>query len=279
MKQNSNPINSEIQQLIDNKLAVYNQERTPDKGYYCILFPTQKTLYYTLWFHNPDALYYPYIYLSNLELNASNSVSTAIRILSNSYLPLFFVERIENYANNGDDIINFGKYKGNHLQTIYLFDPRYIQWIADKFEAKVKSEFRFKELAESYTKAYLDTQTRKTYKPTQSRHIGRVGDKITNLELTITRVRLEDNIYKTRMVNGTMHFYVDQFITAKDQAGNLYHITLKSSNRSLQTQTLPAGAHAYQVNEKLMIESAKVTKQYTIHNIQYTRIGYIKFIK
>ena len=39
-----------------------------------------------------------------------------------------------------------------NLHDIYTIDPRYVVWIADKYEPHVKSEMRFKELAVTYSK-------------------------------------------------------------------------------------------------------------------------------
>ena len=62
-------------------------------------------------------------------------------------------------------------------------------WIADKYEPHVKSEMRFKELAVTYSKIYLDLQTRKKYKMPVSRFVGTPGEKLSDLKLTITKVR------------------------------------------------------------------------------------------
>ena len=79
------------------------------------------------------------------------------------------------------------------MHDIYTIDPRYVVWIADKYEPHVKSEMRFKELAVTYSKIYLDLQTRKKYKMPVSRFVGTPGEKLSDLKLTITKVRIEDD--------------------------------------------------------------------------------------
>ena len=59
---------------------------------------------------------------------------------------------------------------------------------------------RFKELAVTYSKIYLDLQTRKKYKMPVSRFVGTPGEKLSDLKLTITKVRIEDDSYKTQII-------------------------------------------------------------------------------
>lgn len=270
-------IPDELLPIIHGKLHDFNQRRFPDKGHYIVLYPTNKSLYYTLWFYNPDAEHHPFIYLYNLELDALSSVRKAMRTMANSLLPLELKEEIDSTSYQGDDIVLFGKYRGHHLQSIYQIDPRYINWIADKYEAKTKSERRFKELARTYNKVFLDLQTKKRYQSTAGHFAGRPGEKLENLELTITKVRIEDDFYKTDLVDGVEYFYVDQLLTATDSAGNYFLLTVKAKDRSLTSKTLSPGTHSYQKDEKLSIASAKVLKHIESHNTKYTKIGYIKF--
>lgn len=276
MKTYNSDITDQIQRIIFEKLSVFNQGKRTDKGRYYIQLPNGKTRYYTLWFYNPEAIYHSFICLSDLELDVIGSVNKALRMVSNSYLPVGIIREIDTPVDNGDDILMFGKYRGAHLQEVYAIDPRYVLWIADKYEPRVKSEIRFKELATLYAKAYLDLQTRKRYKTPDSHPVGTVGEKLANLCLTIIKVRLEDDPYKTKLVGNAAHFYVDQRITAIDEAGNLYLLTIKAKDRSLASQTLPPSSHPYAKGELLRITSAKVMKHLELHNIRYTLLGYVK---
>ena len=111
MDENTSGISGEIQKMILDKLNTFNRGKTSDKGRYYILLPTSKTLYYTLWFFTPSATYHPTVYLANLDLNAISSVNKAIKMVSNSFLPLFITTDIKDSPDNGDDIISFGKYR------------------------------------------------------------------------------------------------------------------------------------------------------------------------
>ena len=271
-------ITEEIRKVVIERLTTFNQGKNPNEGRYYILLPQPHTVYYTLWFYNPEAIYHSFVCLSHLELNIIGSLNKAIRMIANSFLPLGIIREIDSPIGNGDDILTFGKYNGCHLQEVYTIDPRYVLWIANKYEPHVKSEFRFKELACTYSKAYLDLQTRKKDKASHSHFVGQVGDKLENMNLMVRKVRIEDNAYKTKIVNGVGHFYVDQLITATDKAGNLFLFSIKAKDRSLMSGVLPPSAHAYQKGETIAIASAKILKHIEIYNIKYTKLGYIKFI-
>ena len=118
MDENTSGISGEIQKMILDKLNTFNRGKTSDKGRYYILLPTSKTLYYTLWFFTPSATYHPTVYLANLDLNAISSVNKAIKMVSNSFLPLFITTDIKDSPDNGDDIISFGKYRGICMTSI-----------------------------------------------------------------------------------------------------------------------------------------------------------------
>lgn len=265
-----------IEQFVIDELKRFNAGRRSDKGIYYVLLPNSKTAYYTLWFYNPNAVHHPSVYLANLDMNAMGSVSKAMKIISNSYAQLTVTNQLDSTSGNGDDIIMFGKYRGYHLYQIYTIDPRYISWIADKYEARVKSEQRFKEMAVTYSQVHLDLNTPRIYKVPISQHIGTPGEKLTGLQLTITRVRIEDDPYKTRVVQGTPYFYVDQLLTAADQAGNLFFFSVKAKGRSLASDTLSNSDYAYKAGDVLDIASAKVLKHIVSRTIKYTKLGYLK---
>lgn len=270
-------ISDYIEQFVLDKLNMFNEGRNEDKGVYYILLPNEKTAYYTLWFYNPAAEYHPNIFLSTLDVNAINSVGKAMKAVANSFVKLTVKIRIESISHNADDMISFGKYRGYHLFEVALIDPKYVTWIANKYEAHVQSERRFKELAATYSWVYQDLNTSRIHKMPVSRFVGTIDEKLTDLHLTIRRIKIEDNPYKTRVIRGTTHFYVDQKIIAADDSENLFFFTIRATDRSLESGKLSNSDHAYQVGEKIYIRSAKVIKHYASRNIRYTKLGYVKF--
>lgn len=271
-------ISDYIEQFVLDKLNMFNEGRNEDKGVYYILLPNEKTAYYTLWFYNPAAEYHPNIFLSTLDVNAINSVGKAMKAVANSFVKLTVKIRIESISHNADDMISFGKYRGYHLFEVALIDPKYVTWIANKYEAHVQSERRFKELAATYSWVYQDLNTSRIHKMPVSRFVGTIDEKLTDLHLTIRRIKIEDNPYKTRVIRGTTHFYVDQKIIAADDSENLFFFTIRATDRSLESGKLSNSDHAYQVGEKLYIRSAKVIKHYASRNIRYTKLGYLSLI-
>lgn len=265
-----------IEQYILDKLNAFNEGRNADKGVYFILLPNEKSAYYTLWYYNPAAEYHPNIFLSTLDVNAINSVEKAMKAVANSLTTLIVRLHMDSISHNADDMISFGKYRGYHLFEVATIDPKYITWIANKYEARVQSERRFKELAATYSWVYQDLNTSRAHKVPVSRFVGTLNEKLSDLHLTIQRVKAEDNPYKTRVIRGTTHFYVDQKIVATDESGNLFFFTIRATDRSLESGKLSNADHAYQTGETLHIHSAKVIKHYTSRNIRYTKLGYIK---
>jgi hypothetical protein len=269
-------ISGYIEQFVLDKLNTFNEGRNTDKGVYFILLPNEKTAYYTLWFYNPAAEFHPNVFLSTLDVNAINSVEKAMKTTANSFARLTVKMRLESISHNADDIVSFGKYRGYHLFEVAAIDPKYVTWIANKYEARVQSERRFKELAATYSWVYQDLNTSRMHKVPVSRFIGTIDEKLNDLHLSVRRVKVEDNPYKTRSIRGTTHFYVDQKIVASDESGNLFFFTIRASDRSLESGKLSNADHAYQTGEIMHIRSAKVIKHYTSRNIRYTKLGYIK---
>ncbi|UBD76616.1 hypothetical protein K6V26_10020 [Parabacteroides goldsteinii] len=269
-------ISGYIEQFVLDKLNTFNEGRNTDKGVYFILLPNEKTAYYTLWFYNPAAEFHPNVFLSTLDVNAINSVEKAMKTTANSFARLTVKMRLESISHNADDIVSFGKYRSYHLFEVAAIDPKYVTWIANKYEARVQSERRFKELAATYSWVYQDLNTSRMHKVPVSRFIGTIDEKLNDLHLSVRRVKVEDNPYKTRSIRGTTHFYVDQKIVASDESGNLFFFTIRASDRSLESGKLSNADHAYQAGEIMHIRSAKVIKHYTSRNIRYTKLGYIK---
>ena len=199
-----------------------------------------------------------------------------MKTTTNSFARLTIKMRLESISHNADDIVSFGKYRSYHLFEVAAIDPKYVTWIANKYEARVQSERRFKELAATYSWVYQDLNTSRMHKVPVSRFIGTIDEKLNDLHLSVRRVKVEDNPYKTRSIRGTTHFYVDQKIVASDESGNLFFFTIRASDRSLERGKLSNADHAYQAGEIMHIRSAKVIKHYTSRNIRYTKLGYIK---
>ena len=164
----------------------------------------------------------------------------------------------------GDDIISIGKHHGHFLHEILRIDPAYLTWIAFKFQPRIPKQERFVQIAKIYHSVHLDIQRRKTYQTTGGRFLGKEGEKVENLTLTVLSVRLEDNPYKTQLKGTTPYFYVRQVLKLKDSIGNFVSIRLNARTASRKSCQLPAVEHAYQMGEVMKIASARIARTYII---------------
>ena len=178
--------------------------------------------------------------------------------------------------NRGDDIISFGKYHGHYLHEILQVDPGYLTWIAFKFTPRIPKQERFAQIARIYHSVYIDILQRKAQQPSIGRYLGKEGEKVENLVLTIFSVRLEDDPYKTQVKGTTPYFYVRQILKLKDASGNLVTFRISSRTASRHSCQLPAMEHAYRIDETVHIASAHIANTYTIGKNKWTRLNYVK---
>lgn len=271
-------ISEDIRRTMSEQIQAFNQGKSLEKGLFYMQMPMEEKLYYSLWFLNPEATHFPCVFLYNLELNALGSLSKALQLIRHSSCPLKLLEDQELPSHTSYDIFTFGKYRGRHLSDIFIIDPRYLSWVADKFEAHVRNEFTFKELAQSYNKAYINLQSGYRGNTSGKSFFGTPGDKIKALTLKIIKVRIDDDPYRTIIEQGVENFFVDQQITAKGPEGHLFLFTIKAKRKSLASRTLPPGTRTFQVGEEVKIQSAKVLKHLDFKQSKYTKIGYITLL-
>ena len=162
------------------------------------------------------------------------------------------------------------------LPEILRIDPAYLTWIAFKFQPRIPKQERFVQIAKIYHSVHLDIQRRKTYQTTGGRFLGKEGEKVENLTLTVLSVRLEDNPYKTQLKGTTPYFYVRQVLKLKDSIGNFVSIRLNARTASRKSCQLPAVEHTYQVGELMEIASARIARTYIIGSTKYTRLTHVK---
>lgn len=95
-------------------------------------------------------------------------------------------------------------------------------------------------MAQAYNCVYLDKMLKKKYQPRPtSRFLGKKGDKLSNLTLKITKVRVEDDPYRTHVIGTTPVFFVRQRLTAIDASGNLVNLTFASGNPATPPDSCP----------------------------------------
>ena len=272
-------ISESEQALLYAKLNEYNRGRASFKeaGVYLVVLPRPGKPNYSLWLYSPLPEKQSILYIHDLSPDINESLRIASTMFYYSRRCLILMDYNEKrMQSNGDNLIFFGKYRGHFLHEILRIDPAYLTWIAFKFQPRIPKQERFVQIAKIYHSVHLDIQRRKTYQTTSGRFLGKEGEKVENLTLTVFSVRLEDNPYKTQLKGTTPYFYVRQVLKLKDSIGNFVSIRLNARTASRKSCQLPAVEHAYQVGELMEIASARIARTYIIGSTKYTRLTHVK---
>lgn len=267
------------QEVLYQKLHEYNLKKASFKeaGAYLVVLPRPDRPKYSLWVFSPLPVRQSIFYLFDLSTDIHETLRMASSMCYYSSRPLLIVEyNAKRMQNKGDDIVSFGKYHGHYLHEIMQIDPSYLSWIAFKFTPRIPKQERFVEIAKVYHSVYLDILQRQAKRPSSSRFLGKEGDKVENLTLTVVSVKIEDNPYKTQVRGNTPYFYVRQLLKLKDSAGNLAVIKVNARTASRHSCQLPSMEHAYQVGETVQVASARVARTYTVGSTKYTQLTYVK---
>lgn len=279
----ANPIIPNIseteQDSLYQKLNEYNRNRASYKeaGTYLVVLPRPEHPCYSLWIYSPLPERQSIFYICDLSTDIHETLRMASTLCFYSTRSLLLTEyNAKRMQSKGDDIVSFGKYHGHFLHEILRIDPGYLTWIAFKFQPRIPKQERFVQIAKIYHSAYLDFQRRKARQIDNSRFLGKEGEKLENLTLTVLSVRLEDDPYKTQVKGTTPYFYVRQVLKLKDAAGNLVTFRVSAHTASRKSCQLPAVEHAYQPGETVEVLSAHVARTYLVGNAKYTRLIRVK---
>lgn len=260
------------------KLQVYNEGRASFKetGAYLVVLPRPDHPNYTLWIYVPLPDRQVAYHVCELCQQAPEALRTASTLCFYSKRPMYIVAyNAKRMTSRGDDLIFFGKYRGHYLHEILSIDPAYLNWIAYKFEAHQPKQKRFTEIARIYCSVYEDVQKRRQAMRKQSRFLGKEGETVSRLRLTVVSVRVEDNPYRTKVTGGTPRYYVRQLVRLKDAAGNLVSFKVNARTASLESGQVPAAEHAFKAGEQVHVGKARVTRTYLINGQCCTGLGYL----
>ena len=272
-------LSTQEQTLLYEKLNTYNQGRASYKeaGAYLVVLPREGHPAYTLCIYSPLPGRQHIFYLCELSTDVNEALRTASTLCFYSERRMLMVEyNAKRMQSNGDDLIPAGKYRGHFLHEILSIDPAYLGWLAYKFQPRIPKQERFVHIARIYYSVHTDAQRAKARRKPAGRFLGKEGDKLENLRLTVTHVRLEDNPYKTQVRGGTPFFYVRQVLRLRDASGNRISMSVNARTASRHSCVLPATEHAYQPGEIIEIASARVARTYWMGATPCTRINYVK---
>lgn len=271
------------QDLLYAKLNEYNRKRASFKeaGAYLVVLPRPGHDCYSVWIYSPLPERQAIWFIHDLSPDINEALRMASIMFYFSRRPLLIVEYNEKrMQSNGDDVISFGKYRGHYLHEILKIDPAYLSWIAYKYTPRIPKQERFVTIARVYHSAHLDIMQRKAQQKKETgRFLGEVGETLKDLTLKVTRVRVEDDPYRTKVLGTSVQFYVRQIIHLVDPAGNQAFIKLASKNPSQASCQLSAFDHEYKPGEIVHIASARVLRTYENNGSKFTRLSHVQFRK
>lgn len=266
------------QEALYHKLWQYNEGRPSYKetGAYLVVLPRPGHINYSLWIYSPAAQRQVIFYVCELAADAESALRQASHLCFYAKRRLFVVEyNAKRMQSRGDDLVSFGKYRGHFLHEVLTVDPAYLAWIAFKFTPRIPKQERFVQIAKIYYSVYLDFQQRRNRQSVQGQFLGREGERVTGLTLTVLRVRVEDDPYRTQVQGTTPYFHVRQVLWLKDAAGHFITFRLAARTASRESCRLPALEHAYMPGETIRIVSARISRTYIAKNVRWTRLTYV----
>ena len=268
------------QETLYRKLRVYNEGRPSykDTGAYLVVLPRPGHPRYTLWIYSPQApVRQPILYVHDLEVAAEPSLRLTSTLCYYTPRRLLVVEyNAKHMQSRGDDLIPFGKYRGHFLHEVLAVDPAYLTWIAFKYTPRIPKQERLVQIAKVYHTVLLDFQQCRARQAVQGNYLGPEGGHVENLTLTVLRVRVEDDPYKTRVTDGIPLFRVRQVLWLRDNAGRYVTFRIPARSPSRSSSQLPALEHAYIPGESLLVTSARIARTYVSRGIRWTRLSYVR---
>ena len=269
------------QEALYTKLKLYNDGRPSYKetGAYLVVLPRQGHATYSLWIFSPLPERQSIFYLCELAADAEESLRMASAWCFYSPRRLLIVEyNAKRMTSRGDDLVPFGKYRGHFLHEVLSVDPAYVAWIAYKFTPRIPKQERFVQIARIYHSVHLDFMQRRSHQNLTGNFLGREGDKVENLTLTVTQVRTEDDPYKTQLQGTLPRFHVRQVLWLTDALGNRVTFRVAARTPSYESGVLPALEHAYRPGEVVHVVSARISRTYTVKNVCWTRLNYVRLL-
>ena len=269
------------QEALYTKLKLYNDGRPSYKetGAYLVVLPRQGHATYSLWIFSPLPERQSIFYLCELAADAEESLRMASAWCFYSPRRLLIVEyNAKRMTSRGDDLVPFGKYRGHFLHEVLSVDPAYVAWIAYKFTPRIPKQERFVQIARIYHSVHLDFMQRRSHQNLSGNFLGKEGDKVENLTLTVTQVRTEDDPYKTQLQGTLPRFHVRQVLWLTDALGNRVTFRVAARTPSYESGVLPALEHAYRPGEVVHVVSARISRTYTVKNVCWTRLNYVRLL-
>ncbi len=259
----------ELAERVAASLEGFNRSRTDGMGIYAISLPTPSRPYCGFWRFFPNSAL---VYVRTLAVGLETALERAMQMLlyCNVKLDIMPPAFFEKTYGASDDVMTFGKYRGKRMAEVYYVDPSYVMWLANKETLNNRRNEGLIQLAKYFVNINFELTVQKRRISSVSDFVGKDGEKLDDLVLTVLNVRWQVDFYKP-------DFYVDQNVLAADRDGNRFTFLVKAAGQSLSPNMLHCRSKRIQVQQELHLKSAKVMRHYETNGVRYTRLGYIKF--
>lgn len=235
----------------------------------------KKLAMFTLWrYYYPKDIknmpfYNPYRYIRTLSNNFNVAVEKALNFMGNSGKVLRIYDETTIEYDYSGDIFQFGKYKGEKISEVAEKDINYLIYISkNRFKTNSTRIINNFTNIDNQVEAYFTAKREKNKANSRSEYIGAEGDKILDLRVRITSVK----IVKNELLNSPYASACTCKIKAVDDRGNEFRMDFGS-----KTANYPHCDNGYKVGDGLHIKIARIKKNVEIMGIKTTILNYVKF--
>lgn len=291
---------SEVKEMIkqfNERRAVKHND--PDWDCYYIFGVTgSKENYFTLYKHIqtgaravshiagvPGGLLIHERYVQNLSTNFEEALTKVMSMLESSNWPLR-IDGCDNTTyeyNREDTVMHFGKYNGNYIEDIRENDINYLFWLRDYLYEKMENNKKFAEskrnqrlqdIVNDQIDFYFDTLRKYNEENSKSQFVGKVGDKLENIQLTVTKSAFEFDEWNKNIV-------ISENLTMVDENENVFTMYINASTKNFTCTQNAEGRwqHSLLKGDKILVSTARIASQYTRLGIDCNRLKNVKFSK
>lgn len=274
--------NETTYELVD----IHNAKCQDSPNDYFMISIGNKTAMFTLYhYYRPEGqlpwFYNPYRFIKNLSKDFDKAVKSALEYAGDLPLYIDADESIE-YDYSGD-VFQFGKYKGQKISEIAKTDINYLIYMLKKQQedsgaSMVHRANTEKRILENFAnmkaevEKYFEAKAKANRESSSSDFLGQEGDKVADLELTVTSVKIVEIPFDPRAP-----YYIGSKCAVKaiDSAGNSVKMEFASGIMNYRDENHVEGA--YKKGDVLRVKSAKIKRNLEIIGVKTTLLNYVKF--
>lgn len=269
--------NEETYELID----MHNSKCSESPRNYFMISIGNKTAMFTLYrYFLPEGglppFYNPYKFIKNLSKDFDKAVKSALEYAGDLPLYIDADESVE-YDYSGD-VFQFGKYKGQKISEVAKIDINYLIYMLKKLQEGSGMSTAPKRIIENFVnmkaevEKYFEAKAKANRESFSSDFLGQEGDKVTDLELTVTSVKIVEIPFDPRAP-----YYIDSkcVVKATDFEGNSVKMEFARGTRNYRDDNHIEGA--YKKGDVLRVKSAKIKRNLEIMGVKTTLLNYVKF--